>query len=106
MWLLGGEYEHWFFGSSVLGPGRRHALTLGGDGELIFHDAGDRVTTVPPYGGKGRLQQYQVPELLVEMDDSDAMAEGKRNAIALMQVTQWIFDHLGETTITSAHSGQ
>lgn len=97
MWLLGGEYEHSFFGSSALGPGaeRRHGFALTDDEELILCRPDGKVAVVPPYGGETKLFEHALPETLTVIKDEAAAAEAKRDAVAILQVAQWVFDHLG-----------
>lgn len=106
LWLLGGAYEHCFFGSSVLGPGgdRRYGFALTGPEELLFYDRRGRIAFVPPHGGERRLFQYTAPDQIdpIALDTPEArhqLESMSRDAISVIQTAHEMFDrgtyHLG-----------
>lgn len=100
LWLLGGAYEHCFFGSSVLGPGgdRRYGFALTGPEEMLFYDQQGRIAFVPPHGGERRLLRYAVPDTVEPIDLSRPDAQGRlqtmsRDAIAVLQTAHDLFEN-------------
>jgi len=97
MGILGGRYEHCFFGSDVLHrPARMgRAFMLHSGFALAYMDWMQRVVVVPCGGGKPRIFQYQAPNEIVLLDDEKAEIaayrdELRKRAVALFQTAEII----------------
>jgi hypothetical protein len=98
MSLLGGSYEHCFFGSSVLDrpPESGMALMRAGDDELIFVDAQSNVFIMPPFNGNQHLYRLTIPDRLkdrtLKNPDNQVMArEMQTKALALLRSAEVLF---------------
>jgi hypothetical protein len=98
MSLLGGSYEHCFFGSSVLDrpaeAGR--ALMVSGDGEVVLMGGRGNAVMVPPGRAKPRSFHFEVPAQVTERnadgsERSAAVREKARDAMALLQTADALF---------------
>jgi phosphoglycerol transferase MdoB-like AlkP superfamily enzyme len=97
MSVLGGQYEHSFFGSSVLDrpADAGMALALASGGVALIDHNGD-VATVP-FGGEPRLSRLQMPGAARPIDTTTVelqshLAELSRRAIALLQTANIVFE--------------
>ncbi len=95
--LLGGSYEHCFFGSSVLDrpADRGMALIQSGSSDLMLVK-GENVMMIPPYGAKCELFRLTLPMKLdrVDLAIADQSAKAKemtRDATALLQSADILF---------------
>lgn len=95
--LLGGSYEHSFFGSSVLDrpASAGGALIQSGDGSLVYVDGERRVAIVPPFDGEPQLLQYDAPDVLMPLDEVRGMSlhreSLRRRATALVQSAELLY---------------
>ena len=98
MSLLGGGYEHTFFGSNVLGRPADDGLALmqnGSDNAWLMAGNGDAVQI--PFGGEPRLWHYAVPNR-VELTDVNApgtparFTELYQQAAAVLQTATALFE--------------
>src|SRR5690606_20694108 len=116
MALLGGSYEHCFFGSSVLDrpADRGMAMMQRDSGLLMFVDADERVLVLPP-GGRARRYQYEPPATLRPLDPAGAGFAARRDDLigrgaSMITAAEALFErgayHLGPETETKvAHGG-
>lgn len=95
--LLGGSFEHTFFGSSVLDQPTEAgwALMLRTNRSMAFIDA-NQETLILPFGGASHLMRYQAPQSLLPLDSSrgagDARrAELERRSIAILQTAELLY---------------
>jgi phosphoglycerol transferase MdoB-like AlkP superfamily enzyme len=96
--LLGGRYEHCFFGSSVLDrpPQRGMALMRAGDNQLMFaHDAGD-VLLLPPFAAAPRLYHFSIPARIQRLNSDDPLVRSQierleTDALSLLQAAQVLY---------------
>ena len=97
MSLLGGSYEHCFFGSSVLDRPPEAGLALmdnGSDTLWLMAANGDAVQL--PFGGISQLFHYQAPGTVTPIDAKDPVTvarrdELQRQAVALLQSADVLF---------------
>ena len=95
MGLLGGSYEHTFFGRDLLResdqPG--YALTVDPDGELSLYREPDSITYVPPKSGTPI--RYQFDYATGRSSESDSVQpDDERDAVALLQLADRLFHSL------------
>ena len=97
MSLLGGAYEHCFFGSSVLDrPREVGRAMIQGKAFLALVDANEEALLVP-FGGAPRLFKYTAPNDLTEQTATDATTQARRDqmrrqATALLQSAYILFE--------------
>ncbi|MFW6059974.1 MAG: LTA synthase family protein [Phycisphaeraceae bacterium] len=94
--LLGGEYEHSFFGSSVLDrpTSQGQALIQPGDGSLVYVDGQQRVAIVPPFEGEPRLLRFDAPGALTPVDETTSfglLGAHRRRAVSLIQAADELY---------------
>jgi phosphoglycerol transferase MdoB-like AlkP superfamily enzyme len=98
MSLLGGSYEHCFFGSSVLDRPAEAGLALMQNGSDIIWLMGANGDVVQvPFGGGPRLWRYTLPGRMALADPGDATVtvrseELRRQAVALLQTATLLFE--------------
>jgi len=95
--LLGGSYEHCFFGSSVLDrPAERGvALIQSGSNDLMLV-RGENVLLLPPFGAPAELSMLTLPMKLAPVDlttpgAADKATEMTRDATALIQSADLLY---------------
>jgi len=95
MGLLGGSYEHTFFGRDLLRDGNRpaYALTVEPAGELFLYREPDAVTIVPPMFGAPLTQRFD-PESGRTREIESAPIERVHDAVALLQLAHRLFHDL------------
>ena len=96
--LLGGEYEHCFFGSSILDrpPETGFALLQRNSKALALMDADRDFVLVPFRGGETQLLHFELPDRVEPLDLSVPENAAKRDlleeqGIALLQTAQEVF---------------
>ena len=96
--LLGGSYEHSFFGSSVLDRPTDSGMAImrSGDNEISFVDADCNVLTIPPKSKERRLYRLTTPDRLKSrrLDHPDAQAQAadlETKALALLRSAEVLF---------------
>jgi len=99
MTLLGGRYEHTFFGTSVLNrpDDEGWALTYTGARELIYYGAGGRGVVLPPHRKQGWLFDLQMPAQLRRLEANTAARRDlreryQRRAVSVMQAASVLFE--------------
>lgn len=98
MSLLGGQYEHCFFGSSVLDRPAEAGLALMQDGEhVLWLMAANGDAVQVPFGSTARLWRYNAPEKVTLADPNDPVTparceELRRQATALLQSATLLFE--------------
>lgn len=96
--LLGGEYEHSFFGSSVIDRHKDDGIALMQSSDLQLHviDGKENVVSVSPHGGGLKLFKFQAPDQLITRslleDKNSLLAESLRDrAIAILQTADLLY---------------
>ncbi len=98
MSLLGGSYEHCFFGSNVLDRPPETGFALMQDGsDVAWLMAADGAVVQIPFGAPARLWQYTPPDQAVPVAANDPAAtarseELRRQAAALLQSATLLFE--------------
>jgi phosphoglycerol transferase MdoB-like AlkP superfamily enzyme len=92
MGLLGGSYEHTFFGRDLLrgDEGRGYAVTVDGDGELSFYSGQDTATVIPPGNGTPLTWQFD-PESGELRGMESGRVDDVRDGVALMELAARLF---------------
>ena len=95
MGLLGGSYEHTFFGRDLLRDGDRpgYALTVDPDGELSFYRQPGTITYVPPKSASPIVYRFDYGTGDTSEIESVPVDE-VRNAVALAQLADRLFHGL------------
>jgi hypothetical protein len=95
MGLLGGAYEHTFFGRDLLrgGDGSGYALTVDPDGELSLYRRPEEITYVPPRSGAPIVYRYDYRTGATSESES-ARSDDVRDAVALVQLADRLFHDL------------
>ncbi|MEN8261683.1 MAG: LTA synthase family protein, partial [Pseudomonadota bacterium] len=98
MALLGGRYEHSFFGSSVIDrpPERSMALVQSSDLDLYLVDGEANIVSIPPYHAPRHLFRYRAPDKLIPVNQSvpenRALAHDlSRKAVGILQTAEILF---------------
>jgi hypothetical protein len=95
MGLLGGSYEHTFFGRDLLrdhdGPG--YALELEPDGALSFYREPDTATLIPPSSGSPVRQRFD-PETGETREIESVRYDDVRDGVAVLQLAHRLFHGL------------
>lgn len=95
MGLLGGSYEHTFFGRDLLrdedAPG--YALTVDPDGELSMYRRPEEITFVPPKSGAPVVYRFDYRTGATSESES-ARTDEVRDAVALVQLADRLFRDL------------
>ena len=95
--VLGGRYEHCFFGSDVLSrPDTAGRAIMQREGELSYMDSGGNVVMIP-FGNTPKLFRHDLPgkltPLLTDTPDAAALRDAlTRNGIATLQTANILFD--------------
>ena len=98
LWLLGGQYAHTFFGSSVLSrpADAGMALLQPGDGHLVLIDGQSNAVAIPPHKGPARLLKFEPPDRFDPQPDtpqSQALRdELARRGVALLQAADILYE--------------
>jgi phosphoglycerol transferase MdoB-like AlkP superfamily enzyme len=95
MGLLGGSYEHTFFGRDLLRDGSQpgYALTVDPDGELSFYRQPETITYVPPRSASPVI--YRFDYKTGETSEIESVpADEVRDAVALEQLADRLFHRL------------
>jgi phosphoglycerol transferase MdoB-like AlkP superfamily enzyme len=111
MSVLGGSYEHCFFGSSVLDRPRDAGVAImqrptGGELSLIDHNGNG---VLVPFGSQPRLFRHEMPGTIVAVDDAGVETSARRaalarKAVALLQTANIIFER-GAHNVGNAQRG-
>ena len=97
MSILGGSYEHCFFGSNALDrPAGSGMAMMQRSGRAIALMAGDESVVIIPFGGEMRAMRYRAPDELTVLDRRDPSVGGqadrlRRQGIAAFQAAEAIF---------------
>jgi arylsulfatase A-like enzyme len=99
MSVLGGSYEHCFFGSSVLGRDAGDGFALvqrpaGGELSFIDHDG---VGMTIPFGGEARMFRHEMPGRIVDVEAASGGMSARRaalvkKAVAMLQTASIVFE--------------
>lgn len=109
MELLGGSYEHTFFGRSVLQrPAAKGWASFLNNDCLVLVDGGERVAEVRPDGAAPRLFQYAAPDQVTPrpVEGAEALTqlhELQTHATALFQSAEILFER-GAFNLKARHS--
>ena len=95
MGLLGGSYEHTFFGRDLLRDGDEpgYALTVDPDGELSLYRRPEEITFVPPGSGAPVVYRFDYRTGATTESES-ARNDDVRDAVALVQLADRLFRDL------------
>jgi len=102
--LLGGTYEHGFFGSNVLSraPSDGLALSFAHSDTLMFYEPDGTVTLIPPHPVQPRMYHLTLPDQLTAVE-SPTQADLRRrdrmtrDAISIIQTAERVFNRARRT---------
>ncbi len=82
--LLGGAYEHGFFGSDILSrdPTEGRAVSHTYNNTLMVVDAAGMITLVPPRGAEPALLRFALPNRLTPIDELTGAQRDRRDRMA------------------------
>ena len=85
--LLGGSYEHCFFGSSILQkkPSNGYALIQPGHHALFSIDGERRALMMAPLSRNNHLFQFRAPDEMTAVDEPGLIRAAERTATGLLQ---------------------
>ncbi len=91
--LLGGSYEHCFFGSDVLqrDPPDGFALIQAGHNLLYFVDGQGRVEILMPFARQAHLFQMEAPDGLVPIEAAEQNRALRRKATGILQAAYLLY---------------